>query len=101
MSKNRLRIKPNGSIALPEELRESLEWGTGSYLEYEVKGDRLEIWRVEVDVFSEAMKGPEENKFDDILKKQAEDQSKAFEEFDERIKDPGELRPEDRPEFWD
>jgi AbrB family looped-hinge helix DNA binding protein len=101
MSADRLRVSAKGAIKLPEELRETLEWPTGSYLEYEVKDGKLEIWKIEIDLFAEAIKKPDEDKFDKIMGEQAESQEKAFDEFDERIKNPGEIRPEDRPEFWD
>ena len=97
----RIRISPKGSIHLPEEVLEELGWLTGSYLEFEHDGEKLKIWKVEVDLFAEAMKKPDQDGFDKVLKKQKESQSKAFEEFEENIKDPPELRPEDRPEFWD
>ena len=101
MSADRLRVSAKGAIKLPEELRESLEWSTGNYLEYAIEDGKLVIWKVEVDLFAEAMKKPDGDKFDKIMGKQAENQEKAFDEFEERIKNPGEVRPEDRPEFWD
>ena len=100
--KQRLRVSPKGSIKLPEDLRETLGWTTGSYLEYERTERGLELWCVEVDHFAEAMKKPDQEGFDKILRKQKESQSKASDSFDEKIKDaPREMRPEDRPEFWD
>ncbi|MBI4582649.1 MAG: hypothetical protein HY717_01255 [Planctomycetes bacterium] len=97
----RIRINPDGSIKLPNEVMEALKWTTGSYLEFELKGDRLHLWRVEVDLFAEAMKKPDQDGFDKILKKQKESQSKAFQDFEKKMKDPPKTRPEDRPEFWD
>lgn len=97
----RLRVAPNGSIKLPQELLEKLGWLTGSYLEFKRKGERLEIWRVEVDHFAEAMKEPDQEGFDKVLRRQKESQTKAFESFEERLKNAPELRPEDRPDFWD
>jgi hypothetical protein len=97
----RIRISPEGSIKLPKETLETLGWDTASYLEFELKGDRLELWRVEVDLFAEAMKKPDADGFEKVMKKQKESQSKAFEEFEKKIKDPPEVRPEDRPDFWD
>ena len=99
--RNRIRLNPDGSIKLPAELLESLKWITGSYLEFEHKGDRLQIWRVEVDLFAEAVKPPDPDSFEKILKKQKESTRKASEDFEKKIKDPPKLRPEDRPEFWD
>ena len=101
MSTERLRVSANGAIKLPEELRETLEWPTGSYIQYAVKGDKLELWKIKVDLFAEAVKKPDEDKFDKIMDDQASSREKAVDEFEERIKEPGEIRPEDRPEFWD
>ncbi len=98
---HRLRVAPDGSIRLPAELMEHLGWKTGSYIEFEKKGERLHLWRVEVDLFAEAVKKPDDDAFDKIMKKQKESQSKAFKDFEKKIKDPPELRPEDRPQFWD
>ena len=97
----RIRVAADGSIKLPEKIRETLGWTSSSFLEFEVKEDRVEIWKIEVDLFAEVMKKPDQDGFDKVLKKQKERQSAAFEEFEEKMKDPPELRPEDRPQFWD
>lgn len=100
--KKRIRISPEGVIQLSEKLREELGWTTGSYLEYKVSGNKLELWRVEVDLFAEAMKKPDQDAFDKILKQQSESQTRAFSDFEKKLKEPlPDLRPEDRPEFWD
>jgi len=101
MARKRLRVGTEGSLKLSEELRGELGWTTGSYLEYEVKGERLEIWKVEVDLFAEAMKKPDKDALDKALERQAENRTAAFEDFEEKMKNPPEVRPEDRPDFWD
>jgi bifunctional DNA-binding transcriptional regulator/antitoxin component of YhaV-PrlF toxin-antitoxin module len=100
---DRLRVSKSGSIRLPEALREELGWTTGSYLEFKRNGDRLEIWRVEVDLFEEALeKKTDEDAFEKILHRQAESRTRALDNFEEKLKDPPpDLRPEDRPDFWD
>ncbi len=97
----RIRMSMDGSIRLPADVLEKLGWTTASFLEYEVSGDHIELRRVEVDLFAEAMKKPDSDAFDKVLKKQKDSQSAAFEDFEKRIKDPPEVRPEDRPDFWD
>ena len=97
----RIRIAPDGSLKLPREVTEKLGWTTGSYLEVSVKGDQVELKRVEVDLFAEAVKKPDADTFEKILKKQKESTEKAFQDFEVKIKDPPKLRPEDRPQFWD
>jgi antitoxin component of MazEF toxin-antitoxin module len=97
----RIRIAPDGSLKLPRDVSEKLGWTTGSYLEVSVKGDLVELKRVEVDLFAEAVKKPDADAFEKILKKQKESTEKAFQDFEVKIKDPPKLRPEDRPQFWD
>ena len=97
----RIRIAADGSIRLPEKLREQLGWTSASYLEFETADDRVTFWKVEVDLFAEAMKKPDADGFEKALKRQKTSREDAFKEFEERMKDPPEVRPEDRPEFWD
>jgi bifunctional DNA-binding transcriptional regulator/antitoxin component of YhaV-PrlF toxin-antitoxin module len=97
----RIKIAADGSIKLPPELRKKLGWISGCYLEFAVDGERVAFRKVEVDVFAEAAKKPDEDSFKKALKKQKESQSKANEEFERRIKEKVEIRPEDRPQFWD
>ncbi len=98
---NRIRIAPDGSLKLPREVTEKLGWTTGSYLKVSVKGDAVELQKVEVDLFAEAVKKPDEDAFEKIMKKQKESTKKAFKDFEVKIKDPPKVRPEDRPDFWD
>jgi len=99
---NRIRIAPDGSLKLPRDVTEKLGWLTGSYLEVAVRDGVVELRRVEVDLFAEAVKKPEADAFEKIMKKQRESAVKASEDFEEKIKNPPPpLRPEDRPEFWD
>jgi bifunctional DNA-binding transcriptional regulator/antitoxin component of YhaV-PrlF toxin-antitoxin module len=97
----RIRIAPDGTLKLPRDVTEKLGWATGSYLEVSVKGDQVQLKKVEVDVFAEAVKKPDEDAFDKILKKQKESTEKAFKDFEVKIKDPPPFRPEDQPQFWD
>ena|ERR1041384_4370123 len=97
----RIRIAPDGSLKLPRDVVDKLKWTTGSYLEVSVKGETVELRRVDVDLFEEAAKKPDADAFEKILKKQKESTARAFQDFEVKIKDPPKLRPEDRPQFWD
>jgi antitoxin component of MazEF toxin-antitoxin module len=97
---SRLRIGAGGSLKLPRELLERLNWGSGSYINVAIEGDCLKLRRVEVDPFAEAARPPDPDAFDRLLKQQRDSQSKAFKTFDEKMKKPPEVRPEDRPDFW-
>jgi len=98
--KTRIRVAEDRSIRLPREVMEKLEWDSGHYLELEVGENTVRLKRVEVDPFTEAVKAPDPDTFDKILKEQIESQQKAFDTFDEKIKDPPEVKPEDRPDHW-
>ena len=98
---SRIKIAPDGSLKLPREISDKLKWVSGSYLEVTVKGETVELRRVDVDLFAEAAKKPDADAFEKIMKKQEEAKKKAFQDFEVKIKDPPKLRPEDRPQFWD
>ena len=97
----RIRILPDGTLRVPRELTDKLGWGSGSYLEVSVKGDTVSLRRVEVDPFAEAVKSPDANAFEQIMKRQEESAKQAAKDFETKIKDPPKIRPEDRPQFWD
>ena len=98
---NRIRIAPDGTLKLPRDVTEKLGWTTGSYLEVSIQGQAVQLRRIDVDLFAEAVKKPDGDAFEKILKKQKESTQKAFQDFETKIKDPPKLRPEDRPQFWD
>ena len=98
---NRVRISADGSLKLPREVLDALGWSASGFVQASVKRDQVVLQRIEVDLFAEAVKKPDVDAFDRILKKQEENAAKAVEDFEKKIKDPPKLRPEDRPEFWD
>ena len=88
------------SWAERSEVVEKLGWSTGSYLQVSVDGDAVKLARVEVDPFAEALKKPDADAFEKILGKQKKSQEEAFKSFEEKLKDPPEVQPEDRPDYW-
>ena len=96
----RIRIGPDGAIRLPDDLLEKLDWSRGHYLEITVDGDAVRLEKVQVDPFAEAMKKPDPSEFDRILGEQKKSQADAFKAFEEKIKEPREVRPEDREDHW-
>ena len=101
MSKpTRVRISPDRTIRLPDDLLEKLDWSGGHYLEITVDGEALRLVKVEVDPFAEVMKKPDPSEFDRILGEQKKSQADAFKAFEEKIKKPPEVRPEDREDHW-
>ncbi len=98
----RLRVSPEGHLKIPDKMREKLGWKTGAYLECVIQDGVLTLSEVDVDLFEEALKKPDEGSFDEIMKRQAEEKEKAFDLFDKKIQEPPEeVRPEDKPGFWD
>jgi AbrB family looped-hinge helix DNA binding protein len=98
--KGRIRIAADGRILLPREVTERLGWTSGSYLEVRVEGETVKLNRVEVDPFEEALKKPAPDALEKALERQQESQSQAMKDFEEKMKKPPEVRPEDRPDFW-
>ncbi len=101
MSKEtRIRISPDGAIRLPEKLMDQLEWAGGHYLEFAVEDNAVRLEKVDVDPFEEAMKKPDPSEFDRLLGEQKKSQEDAFKAFEEIIKKPPEVLPEDREDHW-
>lgn len=101
MSKEaRIRISADGAIRLPEKLLEELEWASGHYLEFAIEENGVRLEKVDVDPFAEAMKKPDPSEFDRLLGEQKKSQEDAFKAFEENIKKPPEVRPEDREDHW-
>ena len=98
--KIRVRIGADGEIRLPADTMEQLGWGSRHVLEVTLTEAGVRLEKIDVDPFEEAMKKPDPDAFDRILADQKESQKKAFDTFDERIKDPPEVQPEDRPDQW-
>lgn len=97
----RLQIRKDGTIQLPPEVMQALEWYPASYLKVEVEGGKVILEKIAFDPFAEARKTPDLDAFEKIMKKQQESVRKAEEEFEDMMKKPPEVRPEDRPDFWD
>ncbi len=98
--KTRIRISADGAIRLPEELLEKLEWAPGHYLEFVIEENGVRLEKVDVDPFAEAMKKPDPSEFDRLLGEQKKSQEDAFKAFEENIKKPPEVLPEDREDHW-
>ncbi|MBN1418269.1 MAG: hypothetical protein JXP34_05800 [Planctomycetes bacterium] len=97
----RLQIRKDGTIQLPDEIMQALEWYPASYLKIDVQEGKLILEKIAYDPFAEATKKPDLDAFDKIMKKQKDSVRKAAEEFEDMMKKPPEIRPEDRPDFWD
>lgn len=96
----RIRIGADGTIRLPEEILEQLQWAPGHYLELAITDAELRLEKIDVDPFEEAMKKPDPSEFDRILGEQEKSREDAFKAFEEKLKQPPEVRPEDREDHW-
>ena len=101
MAELRIQIRRDGSIVLPKEALDALNAGPGSYLKVSLAKGKIELEKTFYDPFAETPKGPDPDALDKIAKKQQEKLKEAEKEFFEKLKEPPELRPEDRPDFWD
>ena len=102
MSAIRVQVRKDGSITLPRNVLDALEADTGSYLGIAIDKNKVVLEKISFDPFAEAQKKPDPDAFEKILKKQKEGLDEAEREFLQRMKEPPpEIKPEDRPEFWD
>ena len=98
----RLKIAADGSVRIPPEILQKAGWKSGGFVEVTEEAGALRVAPVEVDLFAEAQKTPSPEDFDRILEEQRKSRAKAFEAFEEKIRNPGDIepRPEDRPDHW-
>ncbi len=101
MTTKKIRVGARGKIALPSEILQALDVDEGSYLSFEIDDAAVTLKKLHYDPFLEAGKKPDPDGFEKIMKQQKEGMKAAEQEFRERLKKPPELRPEDRPDFWD
>ena len=97
----RVQIRKDGSIALPKNVRDALDVGPGSYLKITIEDGRAALEKVAYDPWAEGQKKPEHDSFDKILEQQEKGLQNAEKDFLEKLKNPPEIRPEDRRDFWD
>ena len=101
MGSVRVQVRKDGSIPLPKEVLEALGAGPGSYLLLKVVEGRLEVEKTTYDPWTEGLKKKGPASFEEIMKKQKEGLQEAEKDFMEKLKNPPEIRPEDRHDFWD
>jgi len=97
-----LRIRRDGAIKIPPKILDDLQLYPESRITVRVDGGRLIIEKASMadDPFAAAARGPDTSKMERIQEKQAEDKEKAKERFEELIRNPPEIKPEDNPDLW-
>ncbi len=97
-----LRVRNDGSIRIHRDLLDALGIYPGSKIAVAREGDRLVIRKVveEGDPFERAARGPDTSALERIREKQRLEKEKAKDRFEELMKNPPEVKPEDNPDLW-
>ena len=96
------RIRNNSTVRIPDDMMESLNLNPGSRVNLTLDGDRLVIEKVAMaeDPFAAAARGPDTAALDEIQRKQREQKERAKDRFEELMRNPPEVKPEDNPDLW-
>ena len=99
----KLAIEQDGSVRLPDDLLE--RWGVspGRKVEARVEKGRLVLQplAIEGDPFEAAAKRPDENAFEDALRRDAEEKARAMEAFDRGLREKHDIDVEKEREERD
>ncbi len=95
-----IEIGQGGRIHLPKEVMKALGVAPGNQIKIEVRGDLASIARHKVkDPFAEAAK-KKTPELKDLMAQQEARKKEAAREFEKRVQEKPEVRPEDREDFW-
>ena len=95
-----LDVGDGGRIRLPKGVMEALDVVPGNQLKIEIRGDFITLARHLVkDPFAEAAKRKTPG-LGELMAQQESRKKEAAAEFEKRIKEKHEIRPEDKEEFW-
>ena len=96
------RIRNNSTVRIPDDILEALNLHPGSKVRLTLDGSRLVIEKVALadDPFAAAALGPDTAALDRIREQQREQKEKAKDRFEELLKNPPEVKPEDNPDLW-
>ena len=96
------RVRRDGCIRVPVEMMDSLEIYPETKITIVREGDAIVIRKVAMDddPFAKAARGPDTDAMDKIRDKQKDAAKKARDRFEELLKEPPEIKPEDNPDLW-
>ena len=95
-----MEVGEGGRIHLPKEVMKTLGVGPGNQIKIEIRGDLVSIARHQVrDPFAEAAKKKTPG-LKELMAQQEARRKETTKEFDKRIQEKHEVRPEDREDFW-
>ncbi len=93
-------IGDGGRIHLPKEVMKALGVVPGNQLKIEIRGELISIARHQVmDPFAEAAK-KKTSGFNELMAQQKSRKEEVAADFDKRIQEKHEIKPEDREDFW-
>ncbi|MEK6709892.1 MAG: AbrB/MazE/SpoVT family DNA-binding domain-containing protein [Nitrospinota bacterium] len=95
-----MEVGEGGRIHLPKEVMKALGVGPGNQIKLEVRGDLVSLSRHQVkDPFAEAAKKKTPG-LKELMEQQEARKQEVSREFEKRIQEKHEVRPEDRQDFW-
>jgi len=95
-------MRRDNSIRIPDPICEALNLNPQTKVTVRMEGTRVIIEKVALadDPFAKAAEGPDVSALDRIQKEQQAQKEKARDRFEELIKNPPEVKPEDNPDLW-
>jgi hypothetical protein len=96
------RVRQDGAIPVPSDMLDRLEIYPGSKIRITIEGARVVVEKIEApdDPFAAAAKGPDLAAMERIQREQKESAKKAREKFEELIRKPPKVNPEDNKDLW-
>ncbi len=96
----RVRIDESGAVKIPQAMLDQLDWGEGTYLELRLEDGSVHASKIEFDPFAEALRAPDTDAFDRRVAEESSEKTDALADFERRLRESPEARPEDRPDHW-
>ncbi len=97
----RIRVHDDGTLRLPAKLVRKLDLKAGSYVKVTVEEGVLSLEETDFDPFEEAKKPTDPGSIEKFLQDEEQKKKDAAKTFEKLMENPPEVRPEDRPDFWD
>jgi bifunctional DNA-binding transcriptional regulator/antitoxin component of YhaV-PrlF toxin-antitoxin module len=96
------RVRRDGAIRIPNEIQDALKIYPQTKVELTVEDGALVIRKIAAaeDPFAAAAKGPDLDAIEKMRDKYEKDKERAKDRFEELLKNPPEIKPEDNPDLW-
>jgi antitoxin component of MazEF toxin-antitoxin module len=93
-------VGAGGRIRLPKEVMKALDVAPGNQIKIEIRGELISIARHQVKDPFAALAEKKSPGLKELMEQQESRKKEAAREFEKRIKEKHEIRPEDREDFW-